>query len=232
MKPWLVSDTQIGQHLTEKDIEIFHRVCPDRRYQKGEYIFREGDPAESVHLIAKGEVKLVYSTSTGQERILAVCCPYDLIGEAFLSENSIYQADAVALTEVMICPISREQFMQMALKAPHFTLVMAEILSCKLLVCREQLGDSYAPIKLRLIRTFLALTVDHTVAQDGEWVTIEVPLNHDDFASMIGATRVSTSTAIAALRKQKVVRGTRGTYQLNIPALEALAENLELHASE
>lgn len=129
MNPWLVRDSQIRQRLTEEDIRIFHRVCPDRRYQKGEYIFREGDAAESVHLVARGDVKLSCSTSTGQERILALCRPYDLIGEAFLSENSVYRADAVALTDVIICPISREQFMQMALEAPHFTLVMAEILS-------------------------------------------------------------------------------------------------------
>jgi CRP/FNR family cyclic AMP-dependent transcriptional regulator len=144
MEPWLVRDTKIAQRLTQHDIDTFHKICPDRRYQKGEFIFREGEAATSVHLVARGEVKLTCTTSSGQERILAVCTPYDLIGEAFLGENSVYRADAIALTEVMICPVSREQFMQMALKAPHFTLVFAEILSNKLLACRQQLGYSYA----------------------------------------------------------------------------------------
>lgn len=227
MKPWLVRDTQITQRLSEEDIDVFHRVCPHRQYHKGDYIFRHGDPAESVHLIARGDVKISSFTSTGQERILAVCHPYDLIGEAFLSENSVYRADAIALTDVMTCPISREQFLQVAQKAPHITLVMFEILSDKLLACQDQLADSYAPVKLRLVRTLLALTADHTVAQDGEWLTLKLPLSHEELASIISATRVSVSTILSDLRKQKVVRGTRGTYHLHISALETLAVGVE-----
>jgi CRP-like cAMP-binding protein len=72
----------------------------------------------------------------------------------------------------------------------------------------------------------LALRSDHSVAQDGDWLTLKIPLSHDELASMVSATRVSISTILSDLRKQGLVKGTRGTYQLNVPALESLADDL------
>ncbi len=50
--------------------------------------------------------------------------------------------------------------------------------------------------------------------------------SEDKMASMISATRVSVSMAIAELRNDGVLEGTRGEYRLNEPALREIAHDL------
>jgi CRP/FNR family cyclic AMP-dependent transcriptional regulator len=196
------------------------RVCPEKRYARGEAIFRVGDPATSLHVIAGGQVKLVTAAPGGHERILAICGPDDFIGEAFLQEAQVYRVDAVALTSATTCPMSREQFLELALRAPTFTLSFAEILTSHLFGCREQLSSAYDPIKQRLVRTLLEQAERFGRPLGSGWCELLTELRHDELASMVSATRVSVSTAFAELRARGFVEGSRGVYRIHVPSLQ------------
>ena len=220
-KPYVIKNTGFSQRLSESDMSVFRRVCPDKHYAKGETIFYAGDPATDLHVIARGQVKLVTQDANGSERILVVCGVNDFIGEAFLTEASTYFVDAVALTDTVTCPVSRQQFLQMALHAPHFTLTFTEILASHLFHCREQLGHSYAPVKTRLVKTFLEQAERFGEPEESGWVKLETQLKHEELASMISATRVSVSMAIAELREAQLIVGTRGNYRIDVAALSS-----------
>lgn len=225
MRPWFVKDTGFSETIRPEDRAAFMRICPDRRYPKGDSIFRLGDPATHLHVIAAGQVKLVAPTVTGNERILAICGPDDFIGEAFLRESERYRVDAVALSDVVTCPMSRQQFMQLGLSAPRFIVGFAEILSSHLFHCRDQLSSAYDPIKLRVVKVLLeqARRFARPDGDDG-WFDLHTELKHDEIASLVSATRVSVTTAIAELREEGFLEGSRGRYRLFVPALASLAE--------
>jgi CRP-like cAMP-binding protein len=224
-RPWFVTDSGFGARLDEADRTVFRRVCPDRFFAKDEAVFREGDPAESLHVVAQGRIKLVRYTADGRERILAIVGPDDLIGEAFLREDAAYRADAIALgDDVVTCPMSRGQFQQLSLQAPSFALAFAEILAQNLFRCRDRLAGGYAPIKTRVAHALLeqAERFGREVDDDPDWVELETELRHEEIASLIGATRVSVSTAVGELRQDGLLQGTRGRYRLHVPALRSL----------
>ncbi len=225
VKPWYVKDTAFAQRVSAEDMAVFRRVCPDKRFKKGDTVFFAGDPATSLHVLAQGQVKLVTLSAGGSERILAILGPNDLFGEAFLSENAHYRVDAVALTDAVTCPVSRGQFTEMALKAPTFVLTFAEILASHLFDCREQLSSSYAPVRARVAKVLLEQADRFGVAEGDGWVHLSTELKHEELAAMITATRVSVSMAMAELRDEGLVEGTRGEYRLNA---RALAQGLEL----
>ena len=225
VKPWYVKDTAFAQRVSEEDMAVFMRVCPDKRFIKGDTVFFAGDPATSLHVLAQGQVKLVTLSANGSERILAILGPNDLFGEAFLSENAHYRVDAVALTDAMTCPVSRGQFVEMALKAPTFVLTFAEILASHLFDCREQLSTSYAPVRARVAKVLLEQADRFGVPEEGGWLRLSTELKHEELAAMVTATRVSVSMAIAELRDEGLLEGTRGEYRLNAAAL---SQGLEL----
>lgn len=225
LKPWYVKDTAFAQRVSDEDMAVFMRVCPDKRFKKGDTIFFAGDTATSLHVLAQGQVKLVTTTASGSERILAILGPNDLFGEAFLSGSARYRADAVALTDAITCPLSRGQFTELALKAPTFVLTFAEILASHLFDCREQLSSSYAPVRARVAKVLLEQASRFGVAESEGWLRLSTELKHEELASMITATRVSVSMAIAELRDEGLLEGTRGEYRLNAAAL---SQELEL----
>ena len=224
IKPWYVKDTHFTQRVSDEDMNVFMRVCPDKRFSRGETIFYAGDPATDLHVLAQGQVKLVTPTVSGSERILAILGPNDFFGEAFLSESANYRVDAVALTDAVTCPVSREQFTEMSLKAPTFTLTFAEILASHLFNCREQLSSSYAPVRSRVVKTLLEQAERFGTPETEGWVQLSTYLKHEDLASMITATRVSVSMAIAELRDEGLLEGTRGEYRMNALALSQQLE--------
>ena len=218
-KPWFVHGTEFSERIDRRDYGMFMRVCPEKRYGRGETIFRVGDPATNLHVIAEGQVKLVTAATGGNERILAICGPDDFIGEAFLQETQVYRVDAVALTDAVTCPMSRDQFLELALRAPTFTLSFAEILASQLFGCREQLSNSYDAVPQRLARVLLEQAERFGTPLEGGWCELLTELRHDELASMVSATRVSVSTAFAELRTRGFVEGSRGRYRLHVPSL-------------
>ena len=218
-KPWFVHGTEFSERIDRRDYSIFMRVCPEKRYGRGETIFRLGDPATNLHVIAEGQVKLVSAAAGGNERILAICGPDDFIGEAFLQEAQVYRVDAVALTDAVTCPMSRDQFLELALRAPTFTLSFAEILAGQLFSCREQLSNSYDAVPQRLARVLLEQAERFGTPLGEGWCELLTELRHEELASMVSATRVSVSTAFAELRTRGFVEGSRGRYRLHVPSL-------------
>lgn len=200
----------------------FMQVCPEKRFAKGAYIFRIGDLATDLHVIARGQIKLLKPTATGQERIFAILGPDDFMGEAFLKEGSRYRVDAIALTEAATCPISRSQFMELAHISPRFVMSFAEILTSHLFSCHEQLGAEYDPIKIRVAKVLLDQARRFGKTLDENWCELTTELRHEEIASHISATRVSVSTSFSELRQEGFIEGTRGVYKLNIPALMSL----------
>ena len=113
----------------------------------------------------------------------------------------------------------------MSLQAPNFVLTFAEILASHLFYCREQLSSSYAPVKVRVIKALLEQADRFGRPDDESWTLLSTELKHEELASMVTATRVSVSMAIAELREEGVLEGTRGEYRLDMPALRELAED-------
>jgi CRP-like cAMP-binding protein len=55
-----------------------------RRFDKGEVIFHEGDPGDTMHLLAKGHVAVRVTTPLGDVATLLILKPGDFFGEVAL----------------------------------------------------------------------------------------------------------------------------------------------------
>jgi len=221
---WFAKGTSFKEVMAGEALAAFMRVCPERPFERGEYLFHQGEPATSLHVIASGTVKLVVPTASGHERVIAVVGPEDMIGEAFVLDEPVYRVDAIAMTPVQSCPMNRAQFMQIVLRAPDFPLRFSTILATSLIRCREALAHTLDPVKVRIAKVLLDQARRFGRARDGSVVELETPLRHDEIASLASATRVSASLAIAELRDLGLLAGTRGRYRVDTAGLQEYAD--------
>ncbi|MFN2322756.1 MAG: Crp/Fnr family transcriptional regulator [Trueperaceae bacterium] len=225
VRPWHVPDSGLTKNVSKHDMALFTTVCPEVRYEVGTAVFRVGDPASHLHVITRGQVKLVTGNARGQERILAVCGPDDLIGEAFVLDQDRYRVDAVALEEVATCAMSREQFAQLAERSATFALAFASVLATNLFHCRDQLAQAYDPIRHRVAKVLVDQTRRFGEVQPDGWHHLRTRLRHDEIASIVSATRVSVTTALTDLREMGLLQGTRGRYRVRLDELIASADD-------
>lgn len=89
--------------------------------------------------------------------------------------------------------------------------------------CRNLLGASFDPVKLRLVRVLLEQARHFGVPHsEPDWVRLDTDLTHEDIAALVTATRVAVSKGLSELRQEGMIEGERGRYRLNAPALAAL----------
>jgi CRP/FNR family transcriptional regulator, cyclic AMP receptor protein len=224
-QPWHVPNSGLTTHMSQHDLGLFMSVCPEVRYARGDLLFRLGDPAEHLHVIARGQVKLVVGTPRGQERILAVCGPDDMIGEAFVLDQERYRVDAVALEEVGTCPMTRDQFAQLAERSASFAVTFAAVLATNLFRCRDQLGQAYDPIRVRVAKLLIEQAQRYGVREPSGWHRLETRLRHEEIASIVSATRVSITSTLTDFREMGLLQGTRGRYRLRLEGLATVAED-------
>src|SRR5687768_12138850 len=65
-----------------------------RRFRRGEVIFHQGDPGDSLHIVASGAVKIVLPSAEGEEAIIATLRPGDFFGELALLDGAPRSATA------------------------------------------------------------------------------------------------------------------------------------------
>src|SRR2546425_11267497 len=82
-----------------------------RRFRRGETIFHQGDPGDSLFIIQSGSVKIVLPSPEGEEgAIIATMTRGDFFGELALLDGAPHSATAVAHEPAEVLVMRREHF--------------------------------------------------------------------------------------------------------------------------
>jgi CRP-like cAMP-binding protein len=100
---------------------------PVRPFNAGEIIFKEGDPATELYVIHKGQV----SIQSGN-RLLDTLDANAIFGEMAIVDSAPRSADAIALTDVTLIPISQKQFLFLVTETPFFAINVMRVLARRL----------------------------------------------------------------------------------------------------
>ncbi|MES3022940.1 MAG: Crp/Fnr family transcriptional regulator [Pseudomonadota bacterium] len=115
----------------------------ERHVEKGELIFRRGDPCLGFHLVIFGQVKLAASSASGAEKIIELIGPGLSFGEALMFMEKPYIVSATALADTLLLHVTREVVFEGIEHVPGFARKMLAGLSRRMhgLICDM---ESYA----------------------------------------------------------------------------------------
>lgn len=191
-----------------------------RKFKRGEVIFHEGDPGDTLHLVDKGHVAIRSTTPMGDVATFAVLGPGDAFGEqALLREGDRRTATAVAVELAETRTIGREQFGELRRSHPQIDQFLIEVLVAQVRKLSVHLQEAlYVPADTRVLRRVLSL-VDSYVEADG---SCSIPLTQDDIASMAGTSRPTANRILKTAEADGVLR--IGHARIDIIDLAGLAE--------
>ncbi|HWG84986.1 MAG TPA: Crp/Fnr family transcriptional regulator [Deinococcales bacterium] len=219
--PVIASNHQLLEILPPEERQVLERLCPPRRFKKGDPVYRYQDRADDLYIVLEGKVKISVPTPDGGERILSILGPGDFFGESFLSGQERHSSEAVAVTErVVASPVCADKIMRM----PNVALSLARVLAMRVQELESQLEATTAPVGARVGNSFLAFARRFGEG-DGPRKSVKLDLTHEELAAFVGSTRVTVTNALGELRDLGLVEGTRGQYEINVPALEEYVES-------
>ncbi len=186
----------------------FSKVClsaTKRHLAKGEILFLQGEPADTIYLIKRGKLKLVQVSSEGREMIIDVLGPGEVLGEMLFFQQQGQPCGAVALETAGLCCFSRQQLEALIQQNPGLAVDIITYLAQKLQESVRLAGQiAGIPVRERLLRLLTRLADKYGRQMAGATV-IGLEITQQELADMVGASRVAVANALKELRAQGVL---------------------------
>lgn len=215
-------EIQLFRDLPEGELRRLVAVAHRRRFKRGEVVFHRGDPADSIHLIAKGRFAARVSTQLGETVTVSVQGPGEAFGElALIEPGSARSTTLVALEAGETHAIHRDDFERLRRSYPTVNDVLVRLLARRLRQSSELLVEGlFLPAETRVLRRVCELA---RLYGDGSSGTV-IPLTQDDIAGLAGTSRATVNRVLRAEKGRGTVALSRGRTEILDPdALSARA---------
>jgi CRP/FNR family cyclic AMP-dependent transcriptional regulator len=190
--------------FTGLEPEVRQRVIAaavPRQYRKGQLLFVENDPGESLILLRRGAVAVFRTAPTGERAVLNVIRPPDVIGEVSLLDAGARSLSAEAIEDCTALALSRAAFLDLVHSNPRILDAVMRSLGALIRRLTEQNADHvFLDLPGRVAKTLVRLAGDSLAPM----ITIE--LNQSQLAEMAGGSRQSVNQAIGSFASRGWLR--------------------------
>ncbi len=160
------------------------------RFRTGETIFYEGEKPTNAYIVCTGRVKIYKSSRTGQQLLIRIESPGDLLGHISLFSGWPYAGSAETMTESVVSIIDKVELEKFLLKHPNASLALLHEISRDVRRGEAKARDiAFKPARSRLAGTLVRMM---TPATGKKGRNIVESLKRKELAEMAGLTIETT----------------------------------------
>lgn len=207
--------------VPEAEVTRLLSIARRRTFARGEVVFHEQDPADTLHLIVKGHYVVRVTTPLGDTAILSVLGPGEMFGELALldGEDARRSATVAALEAGETRSIHRIDFDGLRARHPETADILIAILSDQVRRLSRHLVEAlYVSADKRVLRRLVEVAARYE--PDGDGATV-VPFTQEDVAGLAGTSRATVNRVLREEEARGTVRLGRG--RTTVLDAEALA---------
>ena len=167
-----------------------------RRFNAGDVIFKRGDAAQELFVIQNGKVEIRQAN-----RVIAALSDYNVFGEMALIDSAPRSATAMAATDTVLIPVSKDRFLFLVRNSPDLAISLMRVLTQRL---RETARESQL-----LNMEAVTASIAHEVKQPLAAIALHggaglrflrmAPPNLDEVRSLLEAIRRDSHRAVDLL---------------------------------
>lgn len=138
-------------------IDLFKLVndLPIKKFDKGDFLFREGERGDSLFIIMDGKIEIVLAPSTNDEMLLRTCSSGECVGEmSLIMPEGMRTASARIKEDSRVRIMTREKFNELLQNYPQIAYSMVEIMSERLDTSNESAFNDLAAKNQRLQKAY------------------------------------------------------------------------------
>lgn len=187
-----------------------------RRFARGEVAFHQGDPGDTLHLVAEGRFAVRMVTATGVTAMLSLLAPGDFFGLLALlcDESPPRSAGVLSLDASVTLAVRAEDLHELRAAHPSVDDVLLRVLAQQVRQLTESLTDAlYTPAETRVLRRLL----DAALLWGGHHPGTQVPLTQEELGQLAGTTRATTNQVLRQAEDLELVAIGRGKVTLVDP---------------
>jgi len=192
--------------LAEAELSFVAQRAVPRHFSAGESVFGEGEPCTGMYVVESGHIRIFKSSASGREQVLSVDGPGSSIAELPVFDGGAYPASGVALDDVTLLFVSKQDFQALCLTHPQVALKVLRVVGARL---RQLVGIieelSFTTVRHRLA-TFLLRLAQTQGQRTAAGVEIALTVSNQELASQIGTVRELVSRNLSRLQAEGTIK--------------------------
>ncbi|AEF18379.1 transcriptional regulator, Crp/Fnr family [Thermoanaerobacterium xylanolyticum LX-11] len=192
--------------LSEKSLFEISKIALVKEYKKNTVIFYEGDEGDAIYFVKKGKVKISKISQQGKEHIIRIMEDGDIFAESLLFIGGKYPATAEAIEDSKIIVLKNKDIENLILSNNEVALGIIKLMAKRLqnvavIIENLALKDSLG----RTVSILLTFAREKGI-QGKDGIAIELNLNRQDLANMVGTSRENMTRILSQLDKEGVIK--------------------------
>lgn len=195
----------------------------EREYAANETIFLQGEPANAVFYIDRGEVKLCVVSRNGKQAIVDILGEDAFFGEGCLAGEPIRVVTAIALQRSKIIRLEKRSLLGLFQHVPSVAEEFISQLASRNLRMQADLADHiFNSSEKRLARLLLNMAQASNGSGQGGVIPM---ISQETLADMVGTTRSRISFFMNRFRKLGFVAYDRSSIQVKRSLINVLSRD-------
>jgi CRP-like cAMP-binding protein len=156
-------------------------------FPKGTVIYTQGEPADSVFYVQRGNVKLSVVSNTGKEAIVGMLKLGDFFGEGCLAGQRTRMGTATTRGATTVVTVAKSKMLRLLRQQPTMSdLFISYILSRNIRIEEDLVDQLFNSSEKRLARTLLLLA---RYGKADEPLSVLPGVSQETLAEIVGTTR-------------------------------------------
>ncbi|WP_333909541.1 Crp/Fnr family transcriptional regulator [Tenacibaculum aiptasiae] len=191
--------------------------------KKGEPLFQEGEHINGIFCIKDGLCKVSKMSDNGRDQIIHLIRKGDIIGERSLINDEASNLKAVAVNDMEVCFIPKEEIIKDLQNNSNFSMDMLKKMAASLKNADNVIVDmAQKTVKQRLADTLIFLDSEFEKNEDG---SIGILLTREDISNIIGTATESAIRLLSDFKKKKLINlKGKQIFVLNISGLQQISQ--------
>ena len=217
--PALLGRLPLFSSMLPEEIERIARGTRELRVAKGDILFHKGDPCLGFHLLLSGQIKLAFTSSQGNEKVVEIITAGQSFGEAIMFMDTPYIVFAQALSDAQMLHISKTALYEELDNDPKLARKMLASMAMRLRQAMHDMeANSLHSGKERIMSYLLREVPPHEAgARSG---TVSLTTTKGVIASRLNLTQEHFSRILHELADAGLIR-VEGR-QIHIPDMDRL----------
>jgi CRP-like cAMP-binding protein len=204
---------QLLAGIPPDDVRAVLSLARRATYRRGEVVFHHHDPADAVHLIAKGRFDIRITAPHGDVVSLAIRGPGDIFGELAIVTGAERSATVTALEAGETLVLRGSELRRLARQHSSVDEVLVRVLAEHVGLLSQRLVEAYTvDAETRVVRRVLELGRVY-----GGAPPVMIPLIQEDLAALAGTSRATVNRVLRDAETRGFVELGRGRTVLHDP---------------
>lgn len=208
--------------LDESELDRIDALMRTSTVAGGDAVYRAGDPANALYVVAEGRVKVSQTSAEGTETVTDILVPGELFGAMGVLGEPEHLQSAEALVNSCLLRIGPSDFRDVLAGDARIGLRVLDDVAARLARAQADVGETTGSVAQRVAGVLLRLADKLGKDHGADGILLDVPLSRADLAGLARSTPESVSRVMSRWKREGVVdSGRRWTAVLDRSRLEA-----------